>query len=80
MSRLFEKRNAELNSLLYSTLSIEPNDHVLEIGFGTGLLIKRIAEKIDNGLVEGVDFSKSMVAVAQKKNRKHINNGKSGFI
>jgi ubiquinone/menaquinone biosynthesis C-methylase UbiE len=76
MSRLFEKGNADLNSLLYSTLSIEPNDHVLEIGFGTGLLIKRIAEKLDTGLVEGIDFSKSMVSVAQKKNRKHITNGK----
>jgi ubiquinone/menaquinone biosynthesis C-methylase UbiE len=31
---------------------------------------------LDNGLVEGVDFSKPMVAIAQKKNRKHINNGK----
>jgi ubiquinone/menaquinone biosynthesis C-methylase UbiE len=76
MSRVFEKGNAELNALMYETLSIRENDHVLEIGFGTGTLVKKIAALLNNGLVEGVDFSKSMVAIAQKKNRKHINSGK----
>ena len=76
MSRVFEKGNAELNALVYETLSIRNNDHILEIGFGTGSLIKKIAKHLDSGLVEGVDFSKSMVAIAQKKNRKHINKGK----
>ena len=76
MSRVFEKGNAELNDLMYKTLSIGRNDHTLEIGFGTGTLIKKIADHFDNGLIEGVDFSKSMVAIAQKKNKKHINNGK----
>ena len=76
MSRVFEKGNAELNSLVYEALSIKENDHVLEIGFGPGTLIKKIAEHLDSGLVDGVDFSKSMFAIAQKKNRNHINKGK----
>ena len=76
MSRAFETGNAELNTLMNKTLSIGINDHALEIGFGTGTLIKEIADHLDNGLIEGVDFSKPMVAIAQKKNRKHINNGK----
>ncbi len=76
MSRVFEKGNVELNSLMYKTLSLGRNDHALEIGFGTGTLIKKIADNFDNGLIEGVDFSKSMVEIAQKKNKKHINSGK----
>jgi len=76
MSQVFEKGNAELNDLIYENLSIRENDHVLEIGFGTGTLVKKIAEQLDSGLVEGIDFSKSMVAIAQKKNRNHINKGK----
>jgi hypothetical protein len=28
MSRVFEKGNAELNALMYETLSIQENDHV----------------------------------------------------
>jgi len=76
MSFFFEMGNVELNTLVYKALSVEKNDHALEIGFGPGALIKKIAERLDNGIIEGIDLSKSMVATAQKKNRKHINNGK----
>ena len=76
MSRLFEKGNAELNSFVKETLDIRKADHVLEIGFGTGTLLKGIAETLEGGIIEGVDFSKSMVSIAQKKNKKHIKNGK----
>ncbi len=76
MSRVFEKGNAELNALVYDSLAIKGNDHILEIGFGTGALINKIAGHLNNGIIEGVDFSKSMVAIAQKKNKKFINSGK----
>ena len=69
---LFEKGNHELNSLMFETLDINENDHVLEIGFGTGKLINEIADHIENGIVEGVDFSETMVALAKKKNTRHI--------
>jgi ubiquinone/menaquinone biosynthesis C-methylase UbiE len=76
MARIFEKGNAELNALTFETLSVRENDHALEIGFGTGALIKKIADQLANGLIEGVDFSESMIAIARKKNKKSINNGK----
>ena len=57
MSRLFEKGNAELNALLHSALAIEPEDHVFELGFGTGQLIQELAEKLKNGCIQGIDFS-----------------------
>lgn len=75
-SRIFEKGNTELNALMYETLSISKSDHVLEIGFGTGKLIKEIADHLGKGIIEGIDFSKTMVEMAKKKNRTHINNGK----
>ena len=76
MSFFFEKGNVELNTLVYEALSVEKDDHALEIGFGPGTLIKKIAEHLDNGIIEGIELSKSMVATAQKKNREHINNSK----
>ncbi|MBU4565714.1 MAG: class I SAM-dependent methyltransferase [Desulfarculus sp.] len=76
MSRIFEKGNAELNALVFKTVSVEDNDHALEIGSGTGTLIKDIADTISKGLIEGIDFSKPMVSIARKKNKKHINGGK----
>ncbi len=76
MSRVFEKGNAELNSFIKETLSLRENDQILEIGFGTGKLLKQIADNLDKGIIEGVDFSETMTSMAKKKNKKHINNGK----
>ncbi|MCP4746820.1 MAG: class I SAM-dependent methyltransferase [Desulfobacteraceae bacterium] len=79
MSHLFEKGNAELNALVYENLSIRSGDHALEIGFGTGKLIQTIAGQLDKGAIEGIDFSKTMVKIAKKKNRKHLRSGKVRF-
>ncbi|MCB2228874.1 MAG: class I SAM-dependent methyltransferase [Desulfarculaceae bacterium] len=76
MSRVFEKGNAELNDLTFESLAVAANEHILEIGCGTGLLIKRIAGHETGALIEGIDFSKSMVALAHKNNRRHIKRGK----
>ena len=35
-----------------------------------------MAQQIDQGLAEGVDFSSTMVSIAQKRNKKHISRGK----
>ena len=73
---MFEKGNAELNALVKETISIKENDHALEIGFGPGTLIDELASSLNNGLIEGVDFSIPMVETAQKKNKRHIDDGK----
>jgi ubiquinone/menaquinone biosynthesis C-methylase UbiE len=73
MSRIFEKGNSELNTFVKEVLSVKGNDNILEIGCGTGILLKQIANNLDHGFIEGVDFSKSMISIAQKKNRSHIN-------
>ena len=72
MSRVFEKGNMELNDLVYENLGIRPDGRVLEVGFGTGLLIFRIAREMDTGRVEGIDFSRAMVSAAKRKNREWI--------
>jgi ubiquinone/menaquinone biosynthesis C-methylase UbiE len=77
MSKIFEKGNVELNSLVLESLSVKNNERVLEIGIGTGLILSKIAASMDDGLVEGVDFSDVMVNVAKKKNRRYINAGKA---
>nr|NQU92811.1 class I SAM-dependent methyltransferase [Bacteroidota bacterium] len=76
MSRVFEKGNLEMNTFTKETLSINKDEYILEIGCGTGLLLKEIANDLDKGFIEGIDFSKTMVSIARKKNKKHINNKK----
>jgi ubiquinone/menaquinone biosynthesis C-methylase UbiE len=51
-----------------SLLDIQPNEHILEIGFGPGVALQHAAQKAVNGLVAGIDFSPTMVRVASKRN------------
>ena len=80
MSVIFDVGNARLNKFVNEAMSVQENDHILEIGFGTGQLIHEMAKQIDRGLIEGVDFSKTMVSIAQKRNKKHIAGGKVKIV
>ena len=76
MSLVFDRGNAFLNDFVNELMSVQIDDRIIEIGFGTGKLIYRMAQQIDKGLIEGVDFSKVMVSIARKRNKKNITNGK----
>ena len=76
MSMIFDYGNAVLNEFMRDLLTLQEDDHVLEIGFGTGKLINEMAGQASRGLVEGIDFSSTMVDMAKRRNRKHIATGK----
>lgn len=72
MTRLFKKGNSDLNQFVEETLELQATHNVLEIGFGPGYLIKKIAAATTQGQVEGVDFSDAMLEVATKNNKEFI--------
>ncbi len=74
--RVFDKKNLPLNNFMYTVLATKENDRLLELGFGTGSLIRRIADSVDGVRAEGVDFSRQMYALARKRNRAHLRKGK----
>lgn len=76
MSRIFEKGNSDLNNFMKELLSPEETDHILEIGFGTGGLISDMAAITKKGIIEGVDFSETMVSIARKRNKKYMEKGR----
>jgi len=76
MRIVFDQGNALLNNLVCDLMSVQTDDRVIEIGSGTGKLIYKMAQKIDNGLIEGVDFSGAMVSIARKRNKNNIANGR----
>ncbi|GAC1645682.1 MAG: class I SAM-dependent methyltransferase [Ktedonobacteraceae bacterium] len=71
-----EQQHEPENIWTVSLLSIQPTDTILEIGFGSGATIQRLAALASRGHVAGVDFSHTMVRVAHKRNAKAIKAGR----
>ena len=67
MPIIFDRGNAALNAFMGEVLALEEGNHVLEIGFGTGKFVNTMAKNIRIGCVEGIDLSKTMVAIAKRK-------------
>jgi ubiquinone/menaquinone biosynthesis C-methylase UbiE len=65
MPIVFDQGNAFLNRLVHTLMEVHPDDRVLEIGCGTGKLAKMMAKTIENGIIEGIDFSSPMVKIAR---------------
>jgi ubiquinone/menaquinone biosynthesis C-methylase UbiE len=80
MSRIFDYGNAILNDFMRDLLTLQQDDHVLEIGFGTGKLLNEMARQTSQGLVEGIDLSSTMFDLAQKKNKKYIAQGRVKIV
>jgi ubiquinone/menaquinone biosynthesis C-methylase UbiE len=76
MARIFDRGNADLNAFMLERLAPQASDEILEIGFGTGMLIRQMAAATPQGIIEGVDFSDTMVAMAARRNRKAIADGR----
>jgi len=72
MSRVFDQGNAFLNDFVNELMSVHIDERIIEIGFGTGKLIYKMAQQIDKGLVVGIDFSRVMASMARKRNKKNI--------
>ncbi len=80
MSAVFNIGNATLNDLVFEMMAVQDHDHILEIGSGTGKLLYTMASHIEQGLIEGIDFSKAMVSLAEKRNTIHIRTGKVRIV
>ena len=73
ISRIMVKGNSHEYDRLIPELDINKNDRLLEIGYGHGMGVERIASYYDCN-VSGIDFSELMFREASKRNRKHIQN------
>jgi ubiquinone/menaquinone biosynthesis C-methylase UbiE len=61
---------------LIRVLDVQPNDDVLEVGYGPGGLIRLLAERTDAASIRGVDPSPEMRDQATRHNRKAVRDGR----
>jgi len=76
IGHLMAVKNEGMNRLAVELLEVQPEDQVLEIGFGPGRAIRMLAARATGGFVAGVDLSEVMVKQAAKRNRKLIEAGR----
>ena len=76
MAPIWNRRNSALNDAVFDSLALHPRDRVLEVGFGGGYLLGRMAAVVTEGLLAGVDVSPAMVAFCEKRYRPLVEAGK----
>jgi ubiquinone/menaquinone biosynthesis C-methylase UbiE len=69
---IMARETAELNERAVTALSLEPTDKVLEVGFGHGRTVERLAAGVPRGHVAGIDVSESMTRIAIHRNRRAV--------
>jgi len=69
-------RTRRENARAVAMLGLRPEHAVLEIGFGHGATIARLAQQVPRGFVGGVDPSARMLRAATRRNRRAIATGR----
>jgi ubiquinone/menaquinone biosynthesis C-methylase UbiE len=65
-----------LRTWVTDRLEIRPDDTVLEVGFGPGVVIQRLAKLAVAGHVAGIDQSREMVQQARARNATAVQEGR----
>jgi SAM-dependent methyltransferase len=70
------RSNLERIGWTISLLDVQRDDRILEIGYGPGVAIEKLARVIDAGKIVGVDHSATMLRQASRRNAAAIRKGK----
>jgi ubiquinone/menaquinone biosynthesis C-methylase UbiE len=72
--------NVERNEWTLSLLDLRPTDHVLEIGYGPGIAIRKVAETVTRGHIVGLDHSGVMLSQASRRNADSLATGRTTLM
>jgi SAM-dependent methyltransferase len=80
MAPALNRANAALNRAALEQLDLQPDDRVLEVGFGGGDMIARMARVVTRGAIAGLDYSPDVVALGERRFRAQVASGKMAFV
>lgn len=73
---IMARMNADCGIWVIDLLEVGPNDRVLEVGFGPGVVVQRLAKLAVAGHVAGIDQSREMVEQARARNATIVQDGR----
>ena len=71
--------NSDMERCAVDALGLHGTESALEIGFGPGVGVARLARRLPGGRVAGIDPSVVMLSQASRRNRRAIQAGPSSF-
>ena len=71
-----DRRNARVHEFALNRLDVQKTDTILEIGFGTGRLMRKMAKRAREGFVCGIDPSELMLRTAEKRTKRFRKKGR----
>jgi SAM-dependent methyltransferase len=74
--RLMVALNADMNATLVDMLDLRGDERVLEVGYGPGVAIALLADRLPAGFIAGVDPSTAMLRQATRRNRTAVGQGR----
>ncbi|RYG53157.1 MAG: class I SAM-dependent methyltransferase [Chitinophagaceae bacterium] len=69
---LWNRLNKQLSDWTIEKLNIKSNERILEVGYGSGYTLEKIASRLRTGVIAGVDHSPLMYHLARKRNQAHL--------
>ncbi len=79
VGRQMEQTNAFMISATIHALALQPDEQVLEIGFGNGSHVHALLQATESVVYTGIDISAQMLQEAQSGNEQWINTGRAVF-
>src|SRR4051812_31212075 len=76
MGRALDNINVRVNELALADLRLQPGDHLLDVGFGGGLMIRQALSRAPGGFVAGIDISQPMLRRGSRIFRNEIQEGR----
>jgi ubiquinone/menaquinone biosynthesis C-methylase UbiE len=73
---IMARMNEDCGAWVTDLLEIGPDDRVLEVGFGPGVVVQRLGKLAAAGHVAGIDPSREMVGQARARNAAAIESGR----
>ena len=72
---IMARSNEACGAWVVDLLEVRPNDNVLEVGFGPGVIIQHLSKAASAGRVAGIDPSREMFEQAHARNATAIQSG-----
>jgi ubiquinone/menaquinone biosynthesis C-methylase UbiE len=72
--------NRPINYWTVDLMDVRPHHRVLEVGFGSGVALRRTAGIVTRGLAAGLDYSETMVRQARLRNADAVRAGRVALV